>query len=131
MIRKETGQWTYQGGYRQANGNAANKLELVRGLDEDSVSCVVQGLAGGASGGGHAVGIGIDSTTVNSAQLYGSNLNTAVITQLQAYYEGNPGIGYHALNWLEHSASAGTTNWYGDAGNPTTYQMGMVASVMS
>jgi hypothetical protein len=55
-----------------------------------------------------ANGVGVDSTTVNSAQQYGA-VTPVGFTMSTALYKGYPGVGYHALNWLEYSTVSGTT----------------------
>lgn len=94
--------------FRQANANSANKVEIVRGLNEDevlvTVNCNVQ------SGTGFALtGVGVDSTTVNSAGRVvgaGSGFSGA-----GAVYRDYPTEGYHAFNWIE-SGTGSTTTWY-------------------
>jgi hypothetical protein len=75
------------------------------------------------------VGVGIDSTTTNSAIVYGGyTQNSGTVEELTALYKGYPGLGYHKLTWLEcgHGASTGTTTWYS---NSTGYKSGMVGEL--
>jgi hypothetical protein len=129
LVRKETGQWNYTtAAFRQANASTANQVEYACGLDEDAVDCVVMGMSTNATSVANTLGIGLDSTTVNSATFYGRNAGSNV-EQHMCVYRGHPGIGYRKLMWLEYSAVGGTTTWYGDAGNPTAYQFGITATV--
>jgi len=129
-----TNSWTYTTAtWRQANGATTNIVGIVRGLDEDVVSASVQGSISNATGlgagGGAAVGVGIDSNTVNSAQLCGVGSTAGGFTTLPltAAYTALPGIGYHDYRWIEISAASGTTTWFGD--NGLTYvQAGMVVT---
>lgn len=108
-----TASWVYTTAtYRQANGNTANAVEVVIGVSEDFVE--VEILAAAVASAFSYVGVGVDSTTVNSAALQtGSVTHFAAAT---ARYKGFPGIGYHALNWIEIGGGSGTTTWYGAAG---------------
>jgi hypothetical protein len=72
-----------------------------------------------ATGAGNQaqVGIGIDSTTVNSADLFplsATNTVTNGIYPITAQWEGFPGVGRHFLAWLEIAQAAGTTTWEGN-----------------
>jgi hypothetical protein len=61
-------------------------------------------------------GIGLDSTSVNSATISGSvqlvtgNANGLPVT---ANYKEFTGVGRHTLVWLEYALATGTTTWYG------------------
>lgn len=131
VCRKETGQWNYTTAtWRQANASTANRLEYVCGIAEDAVRVTVQGMVTNGSAATVAVGIGVDSTTANSADAYGRN-TSANVEQIHAFYTGVPGVGYHYLAWLEYSSATGTTTWYGDASNPTAYQCSISGEVMA
>lgn len=114
----DTWSWTTDS-YHQADANSGNKVEYVASLAGSPVSASVFG-AGYNSGSvvSLPVGVGVDSTTVNSAK--GSiGVSPAVNTTgpTFAVYAGFPGLGYHALNWLERSpTTSGTTSWIGDSG---------------
>jgi len=60
-----------------------------------------------------ATGIGVDSTSANSAQMYGSKV-PASYTQTNAQYRGYIAAGYHYIQRLEISEASGTTTWAGD-----------------
>ena len=132
MRRIETvDSWQYTiAAFRQAGGNAANKMEYVMGVEEEPIKAMVRGMAYSVSNVVIAVGIGLGSSTVNSATLYGHNPNNN-LQVLQADYQGFPGIGYRELRWLEYSQATGTTNWYGDNGNPTVFQFGMMGEILA
>lgn len=121
-----TDSWPYSTDtFRQANANAANQLDYVTGDAATLVEARVLGSAFSATTGIRAtVGVGIDSTTVNSAQHYGGN-NTggSIGTMTHAEYRGYPGLGRHSLVWLE-KASASTVTWRGDQGG-TDWQTGI------
>lgn len=125
-----TDSWTYTTAtWRSANGASGNKVEYVCGLSLEVVEADVCHMSA-ASPGPTAVssGVGVDSTSSNSAQQRcpsPASFNAAPIT---SNYQGFPGIGYHFLQWLEISAASGTTTWYGDNGS-TYIQTGLHARV--
>jgi len=114
-VRDTTDSWTYAvAAYRSWNNSTANRVEFVRGLDEDPVTLRFTGFsttAGGVAGG---VGIGLGSTSSNSAFTYNYLINT-VATMIQAEYRDIPALGYNYLQLLEF-ASGATVTFYGDLG---------------
>lgn len=111
-----TDSWTYTtASWRQAENSSNNQVDYICGFAENIVSAQVLVMVGNVSVANVAVGIGVDSITSNSAQLYGSNA-PGVAQEASCFYYGNPGIGYHYLAWLEISSATGTTTWYGDNG---------------
>lgn len=115
-----TDSWNYTTAtFRQANAAAGNQLDYVVGLAEDAVHAEAAGLASNASGVETTLGIGVDSTSVNSAQIFGGGANATRVTNW-ARYGGVPGLGRHTLVWLEWSTASGTTTWYGDGGDVAT-----------
>ncbi len=131
-----TNSWAYSSStLRQANGNAANCLNVNIGVSEDTITARVFAMAqGNTTGTQPAVGIGIDSTTVNSAQIAINNAQEVSATgfsSTSAEWVGYPGVGNHQLNWLESNISnANTVTWFGDNNNPPTTQSGMVGTFM-
>lgn len=122
-----TNNWTYTTAtWRQANANGANELRYVQGWYGEDVSARVQIQAQNSANGQFAVGVGVDSSTVNSAQTYGTQSNSNYVDTVDCQYSGNPGIGYHELRWLEISQATGTTRWDGDNGVGSLLQGGIV-----
>jgi len=115
-----TDSWNYTTAtLRQANANTANQLDFIIGVSEDSVWATAQSQAvnSGASSITGNIGVGLDSTTVNSAQLLGPGVIASTTRNTQyATYEAAVTAGRHKLVWLEQSAASGTTTWYGDDG---------------
>lgn len=110
-----TDTWVYATAtWRQANANTANKVEVVVGLATTVRSDVGGGGAG--TGGQFSVGVGIDSTSANSAQTitagYASTGDNSRTTSAQ--FVGILAPGYHTIVWLELGASG--LSFYGDAG---------------
>lgn len=126
-----TNTWTYaSASWQAANADSNNSVTLVIGLSEDIVTVLVSARAIFDTGEAGASGIGIDSTTVNSADLFGEGAQagaTTVSMSTIARYNGFPGIGFHTLYWLEY-ARAGTITFGGDAGL-ATIQSGLLAEV--
>lgn len=122
-----TDSWAYTTAtWRSANGAAANRVAYVVGLNEDPVRARVKAIANNGAVL-VAVGVGVDSTSVNSAQVGGAG--SGFYMNVTAEYQGFPGIGYHFLQWLEISQASGTTTWYGDNGLAYV-QSGLIAEVM-
>lgn len=132
--RDTTDSWTYTlPTYRAARASTTNgegRVSFVLSLADQLVTSRAWAMFLGTDAGGAAaaVGIGIDSTSSNSAHFYGGSalphLQTAV-----ADYSGNPGAGFHFLQRLEAAAAIGTVTWYGDAGAGSLIQTGLVAEV--
>ncbi len=121
-----TNTWTYNGtAWRQSNSNVANAFPFVIGLPEALVRVRVHGVAGTAAAlTWTSHGIGLDSTTINSAQLMGSAANPSLGTSSDAEYAVYPAAGFHQLYWLETTDGANTVTFWGDNGN-TKVRTGM------
>ncbi len=140
LVRETTGaaSWTYDtDAFRQANANSLNQLSFVIGIQTDEVSAEVRGLfpfatmlSGHGVGppvGAVAVGIGIDSTTVNGAGLFNARpINDG--GDLWAIYRGPSGAGLRNLVWLEKGTGDpdSTTLW---VGTTATQNSGMTGTV--
>ncbi|PTY03889.1 hypothetical protein DB346_03045 [Verrucomicrobia bacterium LW23] len=128
-----TDNWDYTvATYREANGSSTvgtSRVEYIDGLGRGLVRARVHSIVYNASSlTTVASGIGIDSSSTNSAQLYGGfvSSNGAVVP---ADYSGYPGLGLHSIRRLEISNAVGTTNWRGDSGS-TIHQTGMHVYIM-
>lgn len=127
-VTDSTNQWSYSTAtWRQANGSTANQFQILIGIPGSTIDVNVQGLASASSSGFCATGVGISSTTSNSAQVYGANAFEVAV--IPAQYRGYPGLGYNYIAWLE-IANAGGVNFRGDAG--LSYVLtGMVGTVLA
>jgi hypothetical protein len=127
-VKEATDSWTYTTlTFRQANASTANQLDMVIGVSEEQIEAQVFAAAsnsGAANSAVMQVGIGVDSTTVSSAQAMPTalNLTSGGVQPATAHYRGFPGAGRHFLAWLEISTASGTTTWQGDNGAPTNQQ---------
>jgi hypothetical protein len=112
--------WATTGTWRQARATATNQVEFIHGVVERPVIARTQCYI---DGGAPSVGVGLDSTTVNSAQV--GNEMAAGRGICFATYTGYPAVGYHYLAWLEYNRS-GTASYVGDDGG-AYMQSGMTA----
>lgn len=131
-----TDTWDYTtDAWRQANANTANQFEYVAGIAEDAISVkVATGANNTGSSAIFSVGIGISSSTVNSAQVLFSGASIGVLNNfvtIESNYVGVPGMGYFSIRWLERSTAFGVTTFRGDLSNPTIYQAGIFGILMA
>lgn len=128
--------WNYTlAAFQQANANAANQLDFVIGVSEDTVEAMVLGSGRNTSASIRIyVGIGLDVTNANATGVIAAQQNTQVaniVTHLTASWRGYPGVGRHFLAWLEGSEASGTTTWLGDNGVPTVVQSGISGGIFN
>lgn len=126
-----TASWTYTTAtFRQANATATNQIEVLQGVAEDAVDVTVSAIVKNSTAPvGVASGIGIDSTSSNSALTGGQDSQNAESKEpVIARYSGVPSAGYHYYAWLEYSEASGTTTWYGTSG---IYKSGIMATVFA
>lgn len=130
VVVEATATWTYQTAtWREARGQTTNQFTcLVGRIAEDMSRFVVEVSAANNVGSVNAaVGVGIDSTTANSADVFGTTVGTGG-TQLMAVYEGYLAVGYHYIAWLEIAAASNTTTFVST--NSVSYrQAGLVGFV--
>lgn len=116
VVTDASATWTYSTAtLRQAHANTANQLEYIacvpRPIWAQAQTATVSSVSANVN-----TGIGIDSTSGNSAQLYqqasipASSSNSF---QNSAIYTGTPGLGRHFVAWLEIGFGSGTQTWFG------------------
>jgi hypothetical protein len=108
-----TATWVYgTGSWQQANASASNQVNMVIGVDEQSVSAFVTHAFSNVSASNTlgATSIGLDSTSAiaTDATAGQSGASNAVASVLTAQYNGHPGLGKHSLMWLEFGAASDT-----------------------
>jgi hypothetical protein len=119
--------WTYTTAtWRIANANSANRFRYINGVAEEALEVHAELLGFNAGGASMGTGVGINSTTVNSAQVFGGQGPTSTCP---ARYVGIPPAGFTSVNLLEISQASGTTTRYGDNGTPGILQSGMIGYV--
>lgn len=131
-VTEATNSWTYTTDTnRQANASTANQLGALIGVAEDEVSVEVSGIVSNSTNGIRAnVGIGLDSTTVDSSTIR-HEATAAVVGErfpVRAVYRGIGTLGFNLWVWLERSAATGTATWYGDNGG-ANLQSGIFADL--
>lgn len=133
LITDATASWTYNPGsdtWRQANGSSINQVAWVIAL-RGKVSLNATGL-GHAPTGWYvaAAGIGIGSTSANSAQVSvgGPGNVTYSASTLHAEYRGWATAGYQYAAWLERGRSGVTLTYYG-AQSTGGVQTGMMGEI--
>lgn len=124
-----TDSWVYSTNtWRSWNNSAANRVQMVIGVSEDAVDLFFGGLLSNGSGNSMNIGIGLDSTSVNSADILPSAGSAGA--GAHARYVGYPGVGSHFLQLLEIASAAGTGTFFGDLG-VTWSQGGGVGSLFA
>lgn len=120
LVTDATDTWNYTTDtYRQARATATNQVDFIIGVAEVPLVARVRGAFQNTSAGVRAsVGIGIDSTSVNSASLTSGGESSAAneFMHLIAEYTAYPAVGKHSVVWLEKSEATGTTSFIGDLG---------------
>jgi hypothetical protein len=102
----------------------------VCGWAEDAVELTNQTRSKSDSGSRFAAGgIGIDSTSVNSAPIFGMSSTTAIQQHVALYRAVPSGVGLHFAARLEN-ASSGCT-FYGAEAQPNHLLTGMAGMVMA
>lgn len=111
--------WGYQSAtWRRANGNTANRIELVAGLEESFLNLTVHGSVdgGGDTNAQAHVAISEDSTSTPHSRTLGrlifQNSGATILTgigSLRTY----PSEGYHYYQWLERTGAAASCTIYG------------------
>lgn len=132
-----TNSWAYgTATTRQANAASGNKVEYVTG--DAALYARAQVLASAFlsinTTFAAIAGVGVDSTTVFSGLLVGGFESSAAGSELSLLgrYYGQPGLGYHALNWCERGAAGTTSTFIGDDGTAANLQQsGLQAEIMA
>lgn len=127
--QEATNSWTYDtASWRQANGSASNQISVMLGRKVEALVAEVYGLYSHSSGNNGATGIGIDSSTTNSAQTFGSATGGGTgLSNAGSRYAGSPSEGFRDIRWLEFGAGSSTTTFWGDVGS-TYQQSGLVVT---
>ncbi len=131
-----TANWTYSSStVRQANANAANQLNFIIGVSEDTVEAICMAFwQGNTTGTGGVVGIGLDVTNANMGQVVNYStpgVGGTDVTVTQAIYKNYIAVGYHFLAWVESNINnANTVTWFGNNGN-VNLQSGIMGTIFA
>jgi hypothetical protein len=122
-VAETTATWTYAvNTWRSANASTANRVNFVVGFAEDPVTLqVFSAISSGQSTFGGIVGVGLDRTNGNDAQVYAAGGYGGVSG---ARYNGFPAAGLHFAQWVEKCPGGSITFW-------GTHATGEMASGMS
>lgn len=127
-VIETTNSWSYTtASFRQANSASGNQLDVVIGFADDIVDIRAVGQATNSVSTDRSVytGIGLGSTTVNSATLSGgASVSSTAIGASWAEYNAFPSIGRQTFVWLERGDGSDAQTWYGDNGD-TVIQSGI------
>ncbi|WP_449395597.1 hypothetical protein [Devosia riboflavina] len=119
-----TASWAYSTAtWRQARAATDNQVEYLQCVSGRRLKASVMGILYNSTTTfqNAAVGMGLDSATVDSSQRRtGAVVNNRFIP-CEARYDGYPSLGYHSVKWLEIGAGADTQTWVGDFDNATGY----------
>lgn len=116
LVRKETtSSWTYStAAWRSWNNSNANRVQILRGLDEDAVGVTFNG---GASGGTYSLGVGLDVTASATVSSVGSNAaGNNNIQNVASNVSRTMGLGFHFYQAVEYGSATPTT-FYGHDGS--------------
>lgn len=129
-ITESSDYWEYTiATWRSANNSTANRVQLVVGVSESPLDISVNVITAQTGANDRYVGIGVDSTNTNDADIKGST-SIAAQVPIVSRYKSFPAIGFHFYQWTEKSIAAGTCYWYGDNGLPNDAQSGMLGEVI-
>lgn len=127
-----TNTWTYTTDtWRARNADTTDgvgRFAVIIGVAEDVFSAYNFNVISNTSSVAAEVGVGIDSTSVNSAAVFGSYVSAGSYANTICNYQDVLAAGYHYIQALERSQAVGTTTWRGDAG-ATFLQTGMTGLV--
>lgn len=132
QVLEATASWTYStASYRQTRATASNQVDFVTGVAESPLLLTAQSYWSNSAATNRIcyTGIGLDSTSANSANIVDpvSNYATASnFSAMRATYNAIPAAGKHYLAWLEYGGGGDTQTWRG-ANAPA--QSGLTGSV--
>lgn len=133
LFRTDIGNWTYTtAAYRQANGNSANKVEVLCGKAGTSLLSLECNGRCSNSSVRVFVNTAIGENGVATAKAHfglheRQPTSTAGATDpihMHASYDTLPRLGYSEYLWLEYSDATGTTTWTG-TGSGSAITMGL------
>ncbi len=131
--REATNTWTYTvNTYQQANASTANQADFVIGVAEVLLDVAVSAKFSNSGPNPAWSSIGEDSTSAAATGVLmqqGFQISNGQPMNNVARLVKYPAVGRHFYAWLEKSTAAGTTTWYGDNGDATQEQYGIVGTI--
>ncbi|TXH09019.1 MAG: hypothetical protein E6R03_17350 [Hyphomicrobiaceae bacterium] len=126
-----TNSWTYSTAtWRAWDNSNANRVEVFLGVVDDLLDVSFNGLGSNSAGYSFGFGLGLDSTSANSADTYTSGGSSGAIVYGQARYVGYASVGYHYFQALEMGGASGTTTFYGDS-SVSYLQAGLIGDMQA
>lgn len=128
FVGDSTDSWTYAiaNTWRAPNGSATMRINSLRGLNIDGVSCTYYAMGNNGAATNMASGVGLDSTTAFTGITVFNN--AATNQPLPSTFTGFMGLGYHFCTALEFNTTTTASTWFGDAG--TVYLQTGLAGVL-
>lgn len=128
-VPETTANWDYTNtDKRQARGTATNQIDFVTGLGGSMLDVSVDASCSTTAGASFcAVGIGINSTSVDSSQIRQTTTSTNR-QPVYAKWRGYPSIGRQVYVWLEFTQAVSGTNTYSSGG--AAYQSGITGKML-
>jgi hypothetical protein len=119
-VYDSTDSWLYTSTVsRAANGSSNARIQIVSCVVQEIAELINEATSNNATTSYGSVGIGINSTSSNSANSV-TRIDSATSTSV-ARLSTYPPIGYNYYSRLESSQATGTRTWYGDGGIPNLY----------
>ena len=113
LVFETASSWTYStNAWRSANNNTNNRVEMIIGNPGIFINLNLVVRAGG-SGSGGVHGIGYDTTTTTSADVYPNLSNDG---HFSVHLVHAPAVGYHYYQWVENARGNSVTVFSGTAG---------------
>lgn len=106
--------WNYSATpWTSANSDDSMRVQWVCGADGNWIDAQGLLLGQGSTVISASVGLGLDSTNNNDAQLHGTQFDSNAWRPAWATYRGQSGTGHHFIQLLHRADSAGTMTWCG------------------
>lgn len=141
VVRLETvASWNLpsSGAYRQVNANTQNQVELFQitsgaPVNLRALNIFINSTSSQRTSG---VGIGIDSTSVDSSQVHATiSADNTRAWPIECQLMANTGLGFHFFPWLEFGGTTDTRTAYGNglllSPTPVAHQSGMTGVVIT
>ena len=111
VVTDATDSWTYSvdATWRAMNTSSNNRIDFMIGVDESLVEFEVHLLGSNNGSNAFGVGIGLDKTNGNDADIFLGCQGVVTIQQLMAKFCKYPGIGFHFLQIVEAQADNQST----------------------
>lgn len=106
--------WTYTSPTgRQANGNSANQLDFLLGLNEEPVLAEIRSTASNSVGASFGVGLGLGSLVFTNPQIRNQGYSDGAghYATATAVFDSPIGVGRYTLVWIENGDAIGITSW--------------------